>query len=117
VLISDTPNSTSTTARTKRRCGSVGAGSGSFLRCPGNLSYTRHRCEESVGAKLPVATCPFCQCVDIRLVFEAEDGLKSYTCHACTRTFHVTELQLAEPETVKASEPLPEKSGQGPKKR
>jgi transposase-like protein len=66
---------------------------------------------------LPVTTCPFCQRVDIRLVFEADDGLKSYTCHACTRTFHVTELQLAEPETVKSSEPRPEKSGQGPKKR
>ena len=103
--------------RAKRRCASVGRGLAHFFRPPPDLSYTRHRCEESVGAKLPVATCPFCQCVDIRLVFEAEDGLKSYTCHACTRTFHVTELQLAEPETVKASEPLPEKSGQGPKKR
>ena len=61
--------------------------------------------------------CPFCQCTAIRLVFEAEDGLKSYQCHDCTRTFHVTELQMREPEEAKASETPQQKSPEGPKKR
>ena len=32
--------------------------------------------------------CPFCRSFDIRTLFQAEDGLDSYRCHDCERTFH-----------------------------
>ena len=64
-----------------------------------------------------LTACPFCQCGDIRLVFEAGDGLRSYTCHECAHTFHHTEVRLPEPEQVKGSEAPPEKSPEAPKKR
>jgi transposase-like protein len=61
--------------------------------------------------------CPFCKCSDIRLVFEAEDGLKSYQCHDCTHTFHVTELQMREPRATEAREAPEEKPAEAAKKR
>jgi transposase-like protein len=32
--------------------------------------------------------CPFCLCLDIRLLYGAADGLESFRCHDCGRTFH-----------------------------
>ena len=72
---------------------------------------------KAIGAKLPVSTCPFCKSIDVRLVFEGDDGLRSYQCHECTHTFHVTEVQLPEPEKTKASELPKENAAQAPKKR
>ena len=87
-------------------------------RKPGpDLSYTLDRCEESDQCQVTVTSCPFCECIDIRQVFEADDGLKSYQCHECARTFHVTEVQLPEPEKDKASEVAQVKSPEAPKKR
>ena len=40
---------------------------------------------------MSVGACPFCRCADVRVLFASDDGLHSYTCHACQRTFHVTE--------------------------
>ena len=34
--------------------------------------------------------CPFCLCLDIRLLYGgAADGLESFRCHDCGRTFHI----------------------------
>ena len=64
-----------------------------------------------------VLICPFCQSISIRLIFEAQDGLNSYQCHDCTRTFHVTELQPREPDESKGKETPRVEAPEGPKKR
>jgi hypothetical protein len=33
--------------------------------------------------------CPFCLCLDIRLLYGAADGLESFRCRECGRTFHI----------------------------
>ncbi len=36
--------------------------------------------------------CPFCLCLDVRLLSGAADGVQSFRCHECGRTSHTADL-------------------------
>ena len=48
--------------------------------------------------------CPFCHCLDVRLLTAANLDLLGYRCHDCGRTFYVTSdtLLSTEDHAIKA---------------
>jgi transposase-like protein len=39
--------------------------------------------------------CPFCLCLDVRLLVGAQDGMPPFKCHDCGRTFHTPDLRTS----------------------
>ena len=39
--------------------------------------------------------CPFCLCLDVRLLYGVADGAESFKCHDCGRTFHMPDVRTS----------------------